>query len=197
MDGRLTNSARSARLTNTPGGSTFCKDAQLMTEYTQPEERTYAQMMEIAKKIHPDARVRMIEFVEQKWEIYIPSEFVPVYRLPECYKDTPAWAASLEHDGSYGDELSRWGYKNGYRDLPIEGIADYFNLMSDFAYRKNTLAEDLDRQVGLIPMSEITDWEPISRKLASLYMGHRKIAENVLAESYSAGAKVLKEKWDR
>lgn len=168
-----------------------------MTEYVQPVERTYEEMEAAAKKIHPDARVRMIDYGEQKWEIYIPSDFVPVYHLPERYKDTPAWAASLKNDASYGDELSRWGYKNGYRGLPIEGIADYFNLMMDFSYRKNTLAEDLDRQAELIPMSEIIDWEPITRELASQYMGHRRTAEKALSEPYTAAVKILQEKWDK
>ena len=168
-----------------------------MTEYVAPEERTYEQMEEAAKKIHPDARVRILDYGQQQWEIYIPSDFVPVFDLPERFKDTPAWQQYQIFDGSHGDLLSRWGNKNGYRDLPIEGVADYFNFIMDFSSRKKALAEDLDTKEGLIPMSKITDWEPITRELATQYMAHRKTASEALEESYSIGLKNLNTKWSR
>lgn len=168
-----------------------------MTEYTHPEERTYAQMLEIAKAISPDARVRAIDYGEQKWEIYIPSEFAPTYDLPESYKGTPAWDLSLLDDGSYGDQLSRWGYKNGYRGLPIEGIADYYNVQCEFSSREYAIASELDKSAGFIPMNEITDWKPITREIAAQYMDHKKTAQAEIREAHHAAVTALNEKWGR
>lgn len=168
-----------------------------MTEYIAPEERTYEQMMEIAKAISPAARVRAIDFGEQKWEIYIPSEFVPTYELPESYMGTPAWAFAQSYDGTYGNELSRWGYKNGDGSLPIEAHADYYNLQTTFGIRQRKISEERNRAAGLVPMNEVTDWESVTKEMMKQYKEHRNHAEDVVREDYVKELKVLNEKWDR
>lgn len=168
-----------------------------MTEYTESEERTYEQMLEIAKAISPDARVRSINYGAMQWEIYISSPYAPNYDLSESYKGTPAWDLSLQDDGSYGDELSRWGYKNGHGSIPIDGVADYYNLMVEFAERKGSIATELHKKAGLVPMSEITDWKSITRETAAQYMENQKIAEKEIADDYREAKVKFQQKWAR
>lgn len=168
-----------------------------MTDYTPPELRTHAEMLEAAKAISPEARVRVLDYGSQRWEIYIPTPFEPAFDLPDSYKGTPAWEAAQKVDYSHDNELCRWGHKNGYRDLPIEGVADFYNLRSNYGARKEEIAEESDRKAGFIPMSQITDWKPITEPIARQYMSHRDAAAKELAEEWSQNERDLNVKWGR
>lgn len=166
-----------------------------MTEYIHPEERTYNQMVEFAKVISPDARVRSVNYGDPKWEIYIPTPFSPSSDLPESFKETPAWKLYLKYDVSYDNELSRWGYKNSHSDLPIEAVADYYNLEIEFANRQYAISSELDEKAGFVPMDKIINWESITREIAEQYIAHRKRASEEVREDYMKAARDLREKW--
>lgn len=100
--------------------------------------RTHAEMMVEAAAISPKARVRKSEYFEGQWEIYIPTAYSPVTELPEAYRGTPAWEASQRVDYGHGDELYRWGNKNGHMDSSIEEVADRYNLVSAREQAKQT-----------------------------------------------------------
>lgn len=102
------------------------------TEFTwvEPESKTYEEMMAEAKKIHPDAIVRIGDD-ECTWEIVIKTK-IEENRFPETvdpsWAGTPAETAYREHESSYGNSLERWAHKNGHGSAPLSIVAAHYNL---------------------------------------------------------------------
>lgn len=117
-----------------------------MTEQAiEPAIKTYPEMLEIAKAVSPDADVRLTD-ERNLWEIHIPTDFQPAIELPENLKDTPAWKAFKEPDASYGDVLHRWGFRSGYRNVPLEGIAELYNLEKEICEIANNKLDELRKE---------------------------------------------------
>lgn len=108
-----------------------------------PKDKTLAEINEYAKTIHPDAKARWNDY---NWVIEIPTEFVGPIELPESFRDTPAWEADHEYEGSYGSTLARWAYKNGYGSQPIEIVAMHYNLqMNRYGYEYEWFKNEVER----------------------------------------------------
>lgn len=133
--------------------------------------KNYREMLEIAKGISSSARVRKLEMNEQ-WEIYIPTEFTADWNLPDNYRDTPAWDAFQEHDYSYGgSKLAQWG-ENRFSDLPIDGIADYYNLETLISIRVDELMQEFEMSTGIklanvktLARNEVVQWQRALTKI--------------------------------
>jgi hypothetical protein len=98
----------------------------------EESEMIYVEMLEIAVKIHPNARVRKSSDISRgTWEIYIPTAVEIVDELPERFDGTPAAAAATDSDTYNTSSLAQFSRKNGYEKLPIDCAADYFNLEAD------------------------------------------------------------------
>jgi hypothetical protein len=88
--------------------------------------KTYSQMEEFARTIHPDAVPRLNEFTDT-WEIVISTEFYDSFELDDKFLGTPAAEAYNEPDTSYDNQLSRWGAKNGHYGKSLHDIAEAYN----------------------------------------------------------------------
>lgn len=76
-----------------------------------PEQKTYEEMLDEAKKVFgPQADV---SFSNGQWDI---STGIQEKFDPEALKDEfpSAYAASKEHEATYGSTLDRWAAKNGH-----------------------------------------------------------------------------------
>jgi hypothetical protein len=89
----------------------------------------YEEMLEIAKSIHPNARVRPSADISRgTWEIYIPTAVEVVRELPERFDGTPAAFAASNGDSYNTTTLARFSRQHGYERFPIDCAADYYNL---------------------------------------------------------------------
>lgn len=160
-----------------------------MNEYVY-RPKNYREMMEIAQKISPEARVRMVGYNDQ-WEIYIPTVFNVSHELDESYQGTPAWEAYKTRDSSHDDELQRWGYKNSHRDLPIEGIADYYNFMQEKHAAWSKARDILSEAAG----TTIVDYSTATKEEFIAYKVSWNQAEEQIAPEFARKLTELEEKW--
>lgn len=95
----------------------------------EESEMIYEEMLEVAKTIHPAARVRPSADISRgTWEIYIPTAIEVVRELPERFDGTPAEFAANNGDSYNTTTLARFARQHGYDKLPIDCAADYYNL---------------------------------------------------------------------
>lgn len=142
----------------------------------RPESRSKTQMIAEAKQVHPDATARLNEFTNT-WEIIITTPYVDSYTLDDRFIGTPAWDAFNEQEASYGDNLSRWGYKNGHGEESLESLAEIFNAHIEERKRKLQLADAYLAEKGLKPFEEMTadELNNLSDEVHKQYMEAFKI----------------------
>lgn len=158
-----------------------------MYEY-QP--KSYEEMMAIAKQISPDAKVRISEFTDT-WEIYIATEFNPSHELPAEYEGTPAWTAHKTPD-SHGDVLTRWANKNSFNHLPIEGVADYYNLREEDAKALVRIWSTMLDEDG----TRVEDPMNVTEEQRDAYRATSARAKKAHAEEMAPQYEELAKKWD-
>lgn len=160
-----------------------------MSEYVY-RPKNYKEMTEIAQKISPEAKVRMVGYNDQ-WEIYIPTVFNVSHDLDESYRGTPAWEAYKTRDSSHDDELQRWAYKNSHREIPIEGAADYYNLMHERQAAFVKARDILSEAAG----TTIVDFATATKDEFIAYKVSWDEAEAQIAPEFAQKYKELNEKW--
>lgn len=94
----------------------------------EESEMIYEEMLEVAKSIHPNARVRPSSDRQGYWEIYIPTMFEEVRELPERFDSTPAAEAAELIDSSGVSCLENYARTKGYDKFPLDCAADYYNM---------------------------------------------------------------------
>lgn len=95
----------------------------------EESEMIYEEMLEVAKTIHPSARVRLSADISRgTWEIYIPTAIEVVRELPERFDGTPAAMAAELIDSRGVSGLENYARKKGYDKFPIDCAADYYNM---------------------------------------------------------------------
>ena len=112
----------------------------------EESEMIYEEMLEVAKSIHPNARVRPSADISRgTWEIYIPTTVEVVRELPERFNGTPAEFAANNGDSYHTTTLAQFARQNGYDKLPIDCAADYYNLELE---QKHDFQRALDNNGG-------------------------------------------------
>lgn len=152
--------------------------------------QNHEQMMTLARTIHPRATVRVNSFTDT-WEIVIATECSPSYNLPDSYQGTPAWDAAQNHDAGYGDELMRWGYKNGHSGECIEQVADYFNLQHNHLIERKNLIEKRLAENGI----DYKTIDPQNEEHRRIWKEAQTEAQTSLNEKTRRDMHELNEKW--
>lgn len=161
-------------------------------------QKSYSEMVAIAKDIHPDMKVRLVD--ENSWEIYLSTDKIEKTKLSETYKNTAAWDLANSYDSGYGDALLRYRWKNGMSNIPIEGVAEYINLGDEqYAHAKKiqekmfieqgVTSEDLDFLLGG-NSKDLTDEDV--HKTKRLF----KIYEDTVESANKQASKDFKDKWE-
>jgi hypothetical protein len=96
--------------------------------------KTYAEMLEQAKAIHPNARVRLNEFTNC-WDIIIRTQEEEFIGVAESWAGTAAERAYNKANFSHDNELYRWAWKNGLSTQPMELIAEQYNIIAESSRR--------------------------------------------------------------
>lgn len=162
-----------------------------MPKYDEEHIKSYSQMMEIARSISPDAKVRKHDF-NDSWEIYIPTEFTANHNLPEEYKDTPAWDAEHNYDARYGSDLGCWAENRGLEQYPIEAVAELYNLSHKQMIRQQELLSAFENESGIYPKNYETLLAGQAKRWSDKNNEFKDQAREELKDEWAA----LNKKWD-
>lgn len=156
-------------------------------------QRNYDQMVELAKKIHPDMQVRLNGFDQNQWEMFMPTRFTEAYQLDEKFKGTAAWEMHESRDASYDNELERYRYKNGHSGIPLDGVAELVNLSAEESTWWRDLANRLHAQRG----TGIADneWQTVAEAKFRAYQKTEKEAHELMQAEFADKRKALHDKW--
>lgn len=166
--------------------------------------RTHSEMLEEAKKIHPDMKVRFGADGET-WEFYMPTTFTENHELPQKYEGTPAWECYKSRDSSYDNELERYRYKQGYQGMSLEGVAELINLKEEEQKWARPVIEKLMEEQGVSEEMFSQMWkdnptteEEIdkSNEIFSKYQNCRREAGKMMTAEFEAKWAALRDKWD-
>jgi hypothetical protein len=159
-------------------------------EEYQASQRSYTEMLAEAQKIHPDMKVRLTEFDENSWEMYMPTAFIEKYELSEEFKDTPAWEMYKERDSGHDNSLQRYRHKCGMDRVPLEGVAEYVNLNQEEQVWGIAVLNKLLKDNGIV-----IDWDNITKETASKYGKFRKEASVLANTEFESKRQALKDKY--
>lgn len=166
---------------------------QYNTSYLQdlePVRKSYAEMLEIAKKLSPEARLRLDS--SGIWEIYLSTDYAMSLDLPESYRDTPAWLSHLTPDpGRERSCLEAWASRNGIKNMPIEAMADYLNQEERAQDLMQAELEKLNTETGV----DTSDWNTVDEAGFEQYEKNRDSVEKQFREQFTNERKVLETKW--
>jgi hypothetical protein len=110
--------------------------------------KTYAEMLEQAKAIHPDARIRLNEFTNC-WDIIIRTQEEEHIGVADSWAGTAAERAYNKANFGHDNELYRWAWKNSMSTQPMELIAEQYNIIAESRRRVwKIVGSQLDK-VGL------------------------------------------------
>lgn len=160
-------------------------------EEYQASQKSYAEMLEMAQKMHPDMKVRLDQFTHTEWEFYMPTQFIEKYELPEEFKGTVAWEWNEERDSSYDNQLQRYRHKNGFNSVPLEGVAEYVNLNHEENAWGHAVLNKLLEEDGIV-----IDWDNITKTVFRKYEKHRDEAGRLAGIEFESKRQALKDKFD-
>lgn len=163
-------------------------------EEYEASQRSYTEMLEAAKKIHPDMQVRLDLIDHQKWEMYMPTEFIERHNLPESFKGTPAWEMQEERDSGYDNQLQRYRHKNGLDCVPLEGVAEYINLNYEENAWGSKIRDERLMQEGIV--IDWKDWKNVSDEDFLKYKKYHKEAERLCEIEFADKRQALKDKYE-
>jgi hypothetical protein len=154
--------------------------------------RTYSQMLAEAKKIHPDMKLRLA-MDEDTWEMYMPTPYTEHYELDEQYKGTRAWEWHEERDYSHDTVLQRYRYKNGFRNVPLAGVAEYVNLVAEQQEWAGPVQERLHAENG----SGIAEkeWAEVTNEKFEAYTATQEKVNELMQAEFKDKWAALREKW--
>lgn len=150
--------------------------------------KTYSEISADAKALHPDAQVRMGD--DGKWEIVIPTQFLESMNVTESWAGTPAEEAFNTMSGGE-DELTRWGYKNGYSEYPLELLAERYNIVQDSQAWGHTRMKDELKKVSLSEKFYGDTSSEITPSDMSVYEALRIVIGAEMDEKFAARAAAL------
>lgn len=153
--------------------------------------RTYTEMIAEAKKIHPDMQVRVTDFGDSQWEMFMPTAFHESHELPDEYKGTAAWTQYEDYDSKYDNALQRYRHNAGLDSIPLEGVAEVVNLKAEQQQWGSVIQQQLHSMAG-------TDfgWDgEVTNEQFSAYRNvQAKVAQRIEAEFAEKWA-ALEKKW--
>jgi hypothetical protein len=151
-------------------------------------------MIAEAQKIHPDMKVRLT-MDESGWEMYMPTPYTEHYELDERFKGTAAWEMYEERDSGYDNSLERYRYKNGYRGVPLAGVAEYINLRSDQQAWAAPVAERLHAENDSFIGDD--DWgAELSNERFEAYQRTQEQVGKLMEAEFKDKWEALRKKWD-
>jgi hypothetical protein len=155
--------------------------------------RTHEQMLAEAQKIHPDMKLRL-GIDGNSWEMYMPTPYSEHYELDEKYRGTRAWEWYEERDYSHDNALQRYRDKNGFRGVPLAGVAEYVNLNAEQQEWAGPVSDRLHSENG----SGITEdeWANISREKFDAYEATQKQVNELMQAEFKDKWEALRNKWD-
>lgn len=162
-------------------------------EEYEASQRTYTEMLAEAKKIHPDMEVRLDLIDHQKWEMFMPTNFIERYGLPESFKGTPAWDMEQERDSGYDNQLQRYRHKNGFDCIPLEGVAEYVNLSHEENTWGSKIRDEKLKEDGIV--IDWKNWKEVSDEDFAKYKAHHKEAERLCEIEFAEKRKMLQDKY--
>ena len=149
-------------------------------------QRNHDEMLAEAKKVHPDMRVRLVGSSE--WEMYMPTPYTESNQLAERFRSTHAWVMDESNDASYGSELERFRYKNGYSSYPLEYTAEFVNLKHE---QNEWFVAEQEKAYAAEGASDLLDFEAFKDFTNDQYETFLRIREQVQAKM----KEVFAEKW--
>lgn len=151
--------------------------------------KSYTEVLTDAAPIHPDAQVRM--GADGRWEIVIPTPFLESMNVTESWAGTPAEKAFNTMSSGGDDELTRWGYKNGYSEYPLELLAERYNIVEDSqAWGQTRMKEEL-KKIGLKKKFYGNTSSEITPSDMSVYEALRIVIGAEMDEKFAARAAAL------
>lgn len=161
-------------------------------------QRSYSEMLAEAKKIHPDMQVRLDSIYEDKWEMFMPTEFREKFELSDRFKGTAAWDMQESFEGGYGNELERYRHKQGFSHVPLEGLAEYINLSHEAHLRFNEVMNEMLQVRNLKPIEDI-DLDSMEESARQAYWKEyselRSIAQTQVNAEFDSREAALKDEY--
>lgn len=125
---------------------------------------SYDEALAYAKTLHPNATVSLNGSYDT-WAISIETNIDVDMKLPAHFDGTPAAVAYAQWESSCDNELLRWASTNGYGWVPLDGLAEIYNLeeKKKTAYYKEVTARQLETFGGSF------DWDNADNDTFSAY----------------------------
>ena len=88
------------------------------------DDMTHDEMLAKAKEVFGEEV--SVRYEDYQWVVYTGlGEKFDI----EKYKDTPAYVAYHEKEGTYGSTLDRWAVKNSYGSSSMDAVCEAYNAM--------------------------------------------------------------------
>ena len=125
----------------------------MATTFEETVAATFYDMLARVQVDYPDARLSLSD---DRWHLVIDTGVGEAFTLSERFRGTPAWEMLASYEGGESS-LHRWAWNNGYSSLPLDIVAEYFNLRSEEERLQREWLDQKIIELGLRPFDEMLD----------------------------------------
>jgi hypothetical protein len=96
-----------------------------------PKKLTYDEMLSVVRSIHPEMKLRVTGPNKDEWEMFLTTNHIQPSELSDRFKDTPASELLNRAYSGFDNALESYRHKNGLGGLPLDGVAEHYNLYAE------------------------------------------------------------------